>query len=182
MTHQFEDQNSLKLFELLGQMLGQFTSMDNQERAAAEDQFHQHWLVNQTDVTFAGLAHLAARHPSEEIRSMAAVLLRRKGLKFVTDDKGAGDVPYFATLGEEVRGYIHSQLLLALTNENVPSIRNKICDTTAELAAYMCSMGDLFCNEEDSSSLAILNAGIQDPDESVRLAALRAGSAFLVNA
>ncbi|EGF83115.1 hypothetical protein BATDEDRAFT_33995 [Batrachochytrium dendrobatidis JAM81] len=212
MAQPFEDAASLHMYELLGQLLTDFTSVENTCRTNAETQFHNHWLVTQAPVTFAGMAYLLANHPAVEIRSMAAILLRRKGLK-LTD--GSNNVIYFVTLGEDVRGYIRTKLMQSLANEANKSVRNKVCHATADIAAHMCDLGDvwsdlvqltiqfvqspnaehretafrllseahsLFYNEDPTSLLAMITAGLQDSEEAVRLVALKAGSDILINA
>eukprot|EP00842_Homolaphlyctis_polyrhiza_P004970 jgi/Hompol1/5474/HPOL_001964-RA len=205
------DPATQQLFELLAQLLAQLSSQDNQVRAAAEDQLNHHWLANQPQILLAGLAFLLATNPAPEIRTFAAVLLRRMALRC---PPGADeDLSYYSTCGDDVRSFIQMQMLQALASELDMSVCNKICDTVCELADHMLGKGapwteliqgavhfassqdvrlrtvtfkimggvpGLFINENPRNLLAIFTNGIQDTEENVRLAALKACSAYLI--
>ncbi|KAL2911866.1 importin subunit beta-3 [Polyrhizophydium stewartii] len=135
----YSDASSQQLFELLAQLLDQLASQDNTVRSAAEEQLNNHWLVHQSPALLAGLAYLSAHHPSVEVRSFAAVLLRRVALR--SPEGAKNNATYFIASGEESRTFVQSQLLQSLLNEQQATVRNKVCDTVCELAEELLSHG-----------------------------------------
>ena len=126
----FDNQSSQQMFELLAQLLAQLSSSDNAIRTAAEEQLNKHWLINQAPALLAGLSYLAAHHQAVEIRSLAPVLLRRIAQRTINDQS------YYVVIGDDVRHYVHLQLLEALQKEQQASVRNKMSDAVAELAQH----------------------------------------------
>ncbi|GLE05418.1 hypothetical protein PINS_up014434 [Pythium insidiosum] len=86
-------------------------AIDNAERNRAEALFAE--LKTQSDVTLAGLVQIIHSQRSDDVRGLAAVLLRR-GVK---------------------------QLLQVLQTEENRSIRCKVCDTVGELASSILDDG-----------------------------------------
>lgn len=200
---------NVQLFEMLGQLLGQLVSQDNQERQAAEEQLNQHWLANQPGPLLAGLSHLAANHQDPSLRSFAAVLLRRFAGK---TGGNPGDVCLLQSAGPEVLLFVQQQLLQSLAQEQTLSVRTKVADSAAQVASLLlqnraqwpellqaCTefiqsptpvlrqttfivfsrAPALIAKQDPSQVKLIFSQGLQDQDIDVRFAALKASVDYM---
>ncbi|KAI8903813.1 armadillo-type protein [Gorgonomyces haynaldii] len=131
----FADPASLQLFELLAGLLSQLSSEHNQVRKAAEDQLNNHWLVNQPGPLLAGLAYLTANSPDLNVRNFSPVLLRRIALR------EAKESTIIELVGDHVRSSVQENLLKSLSTEPESSVRNKVCDTVAQIAEHLLLRG-----------------------------------------
>ncbi|XP_039601355.1 importin-5 [Polypterus senegalus] len=107
-------------FQLL---LGNLMSPDNIVRKQSEEAYEN--IPGQTKVTFL-LQTIRDAAAAEEVKQMAAVLLRRLF-------SSAFDEIY-PILSTDLQNVIRSELLLGIQMEGSPNIRKKICDVAAELA------------------------------------------------
>uniref|UniRef100_A0A8C4STW7 Importin-5 n=1 Tax=Erpetoichthys calabaricus TaxID=27687 RepID=A0A8C4STW7_ERPCA len=107
-------------FQLL---LGNLMSPDNNVRKQSEEAYEN--IPGQTKVTFL-LQTIRDAAAAEEVKQMAAVLLRRLF-------SSAFDEIY-PILSTDLQNVIRSELLLGIQMEGSPNIRKKICDIAAELA------------------------------------------------
>lgn len=145
----FLNESTLSLFSILSELLTSLTSSDNIIRASAETQLNEHWLTQQPLVLLTGLSYLI-RNGSSPLKSFAAVLLRRIALKSPTN-AGTGDNAPSSVLLLCIRqdpssfGFISSQLLESLIQEEALTVRLKVNDTISDLAAHLIeSQGESF--------------------------------------
>ncbi|KDR17150.1 importin-5 isoform X1 [Zootermopsis nevadensis] len=105
------------------QVLDTLLSTDNNIRTQAEEAYNN--LPVESKVTFLlSSVHNAAM--GEELRQMAAVLLRRLF--------SAEFMDFFPKLSPEGQQQLKEQVLLAVQQEESDSIRKKVCDVAAEVA------------------------------------------------
>jgi len=106
-------------FELL---LQQLLSPENDVRTPAETAYDAITPAQKVPLLIQALR----TSPSAEHRTMAAVLLRRLFTNTFED--------FWPGLGTEIHGVVKQELLLAVQNDAVDSVRRKICDALSELA------------------------------------------------
>uniref|UniRef100_A0A8D0GHG6 Importin 5 n=1 Tax=Sphenodon punctatus TaxID=8508 RepID=A0A8D0GHG6_SPHPU len=104
-------------------LLGNLLNPDNAVRKQAEETYEN--IPGQSKVTFL-LQAVRNAAAAEEVRQMAAVLLRRL--------LSASFEEVYPTLSPDVQTAIKSELLLIIQMETQSSMRKKICDIVAELA------------------------------------------------
>ncbi|KAI4504097.1 hypothetical protein M0802_000568 [Mischocyttarus mexicanus] len=109
--------------EQLQQMLNTLLSTDNDARTQAEEAYTN--LPVETKVTFL-LTAVCNNVLAEEIRAMAAVLLRRL---FSSDF-----MDFYSKIPPESQVQLKEQILLYVRNEQTETIRRKICEVAAEVA------------------------------------------------
>ncbi|XP_061917237.1 importin-5 [Entelurus aequoreus] len=104
-------------------LLGNLINPDNNVRKQSEETYDT--IPGQTKITFL---LQAIREPSaaEEVRQMAAVLLRRLLSSSFED--------IYPGLTLEMQTAIKTELLASIQQENSPNIRKKVCDIAAELS------------------------------------------------
>ncbi|KAG0205651.1 hypothetical protein BGX28_002767 [Mortierella sp. GBA30] len=123
--------------EVLQQLLHVLTdlvSTDNAIRSAAEEQLNQEWMVKKPDALLDGLAFLCRNSDEADLRSFAAVLTRRIAFKNIPSGTPAVDVTLWSMVQDETRLAMKTQFLAALLSETNRTVRNKVCDTVAEVA------------------------------------------------
>ncbi|KAJ3252760.1 hypothetical protein HDU77_004937 [Chytriomyces hyalinus] len=109
-------------------------SPDNTERQTAEELLGTQWKDARPHLLLAGLANIACTHPETQIRSLAAILLRRFAAKLPSSAKDDEESPtLWALAPAEVRAYTQNNMLQALSQEANSDVRHKICDSIAEL-------------------------------------------------
>ncbi|CAG5078833.1 Similar to Ipo5: Importin-5 (Mus musculus) [Cotesia congregata] len=109
--------------EQFNQLLSTLLSTDNDVRTQAEEAYKN--LPIQSKVTWL-LNSICTGHLAEEIRAMAAVLLRRLFSSEFMD--------FYPQLPPEAQDELKKQLLLSIQNEQSETIRRKICEVVAEVA------------------------------------------------
>ena len=143
----------------LTQLLSALSSPDNASRSHAEEQLNTDWAANRPDVLLMGLVEqmqgsedqsvssathrkaVAARLTKSQIRSFAAVIFRRMSTKTRKVPGTNESRETFLSLGQEQKVAIRSQLLQALSGEQVFAVRNKIGDAVAEIARQYTDNG-----------------------------------------
>ncbi|KAG5852294.1 hypothetical protein ANANG_G00060860 [Anguilla anguilla] len=104
-------------------LLGNLMSPDNNVRKQSEETYDN--IPGQTKITFL-LQAIRDVSVAEEVRQMAAVLLRRL-LSSSFDE-------IYPSLPPDMQTAIKSELLLGIQSEALPNIRKKVCDIAAELS------------------------------------------------
>uniref|UniRef100_H3B692 Importin-5 n=1 Tax=Latimeria chalumnae TaxID=7897 RepID=H3B692_LATCH len=104
-------------------LLGNLMSPDNSIRKQAEETYES--IPGHSKITFL-LQAIRNAAVAEEVRQMAAVLLRR--LLSSTFDE------IYPALPPDAQNAIKSEILLSIQMETSPNMRKKICDIAAELA------------------------------------------------
>ncbi|TMW59136.1 hypothetical protein Poli38472_007281 [Pythium oligandrum] len=112
-------------------LLWSLMAMDNTERNRAEAVFAE--LKTQSDVTLTGLLDIVHSTRSDDVRGLAAVLLRRVLLRDA--------VSLWPEASEAVQTALKERLLTVLSAEENRSIRRKVCDTVGELASSILEDG-----------------------------------------
>lgn len=112
-------------------LLWSLMAVDNAERGRAELRFAE--LKAQSDVTLLGLARVVHSRRSDDVRGLAAVLLRRVLLRDA--------VSLWPAASAAVRAAVKRELLAVLLEEQNRSIRRKVCDTVGELASSILEDG-----------------------------------------
>lgn len=105
-------------------LVGQFLSPDNAVRGTAEAQIQE--LRNLPDVLGENLVTVLRSSQNEQIRAVSAVLVR----KTITKD-------YWPGISPAAQAKLKAELLAAVENEPVGSIRKKISDTIGEIASFL---------------------------------------------
>ncbi|KAF9978604.1 hypothetical protein BGZ73_001520 [Actinomortierella ambigua] len=124
-----------EILQQLVQVLANLVSDDNAVRTQAEEQLNNEWMVKSPDALLSGFAYLARNSEEDNLRSFAAVLTRRVAFKGIpTQDPNAEDVTLWDVTQEETRQAMKAHFLAGLSQEPNKSVRNKICDTIAEMA------------------------------------------------
>ncbi|KAG0314219.1 hypothetical protein BGZ97_009502 [Linnemannia gamsii] len=119
----------------LVQVLANLVSNDNAVRSAAEEQLNNEWMVKSPDALLSGFAYLSRHSEEADLRSFAAVLTRRVAFKGIpTQDPEAEDATLWDVTQEETRQAMKTHFLAGLSQEPNKSVRNKVCDTIAEMA------------------------------------------------
>ncbi|XP_034952088.1 importin-5 [Chelonus insularis] len=109
--------------EQFNQLLNTLLSSDNEVRTQAEEAYKN--LPLESKVTCL-LNSICNPHLAEEIRAMAAVLLRRLF--------SAEFVDFYPKIPPESQIELKKQVLLSVQNEQSDTIRRKICEVAAEVA------------------------------------------------
>ncbi|KAJ8282166.1 hypothetical protein COCON_G00046850 [Conger conger] len=104
-------------------LLGNLMSPDNNVRKQSEETYDN--IPGQTKITFL-LQAIRDVSVAEEVRQMAAVLLRRL-LSSSFDE-------IYPSLPPDMQTAIKTELLLGIQSEDLPNIRKKVCDIAAELS------------------------------------------------
>ncbi|XP_066562833.1 importin-5 [Amia ocellicauda] len=104
-------------------LLGNLMSPDNNVRKQSEETYEN--IVGQTKITFL-LQAIRDASAAEEVRQMAAVLLRRL-LSSSFDE-------VYPSLPADMQTAIKTELLMGIQMEAAPNIRKKVCDIAAELS------------------------------------------------
>ncbi|DBA01359.1 TPA: hypothetical protein N0F65_001598 [Lagenidium giganteum] len=112
-------------------LLWSLMSADNAERNHAEACFAE--LKEHADQTLVGLVQVVHSPASDDVRGLAAVLLRRVLLRDA--------VSLWPNANDGVRTLVKAQLLAVLSSERNRSIRRKVCDTVGELASSILDDG-----------------------------------------
>ncbi|XP_031831169.1 karyopherin beta 3 isoform X1 [Nomia melanderi] len=105
------------------QLLNTLVSTDNDARSQAEEAYNN--LPLERKVTFL-LTSLCNATLVEEMRAMAAVLLRRLFSSEFVD--------FYPTIPPEAQAQLKEQILLSVQNEQTETIRRKVCEVAAEVA------------------------------------------------
>lgn len=103
-------------------LLGNLMSPDNNVRKQAEETYDS--IVGQTKITFL-LQAIRDASAAEEVKQMAAVLLRRL--------LSSSFEEIYPGLTLEMQTVIKTELLTSIQQETSPNIRKKVCDIAAEL-------------------------------------------------
>ncbi|KAK5847578.1 hypothetical protein PBY51_016695 [Eleginops maclovinus] len=103
-------------------LLGNLMSPDNNIRKQSEEAYDT--IVGQTKITFL-LQAIRDASAAEEVKQMAAVLLRRLLSSSFED--------IYPGLTLEMQTVIKTELLTSIQTETSPNIRKKVCDIAAEL-------------------------------------------------
>ncbi|XP_018581489.1 importin-5 [Scleropages formosus] len=104
-------------------LLGNLMSPDNSVRKQSEEMYDN--ISGQTKITFL-LQAVRDASAAEEVKQMAAVLLRRL-LSSSFDET-------YPHLSPDMQTAIKTELLVGIQTETSPSIRKKVCDIAAELS------------------------------------------------
>uniref|UniRef100_A0A669D7R3 Karyopherin (importin) beta 3 n=1 Tax=Oreochromis niloticus TaxID=8128 RepID=A0A669D7R3_ORENI len=112
-------------------LLGNLMSPDNNVRKQAEETYDN--IPGQNKITFL-LQAVRDASAAEEVKQMAAVLLRRL--------LSSSFEEIYPGLTLEMQTAIKTELLSGIQQETSPTIRKKICDIAAELSRNL--IGDLF--------------------------------------
>ncbi|XP_033332142.1 karyopherin beta 3 [Megalopta genalis] len=105
------------------QLLNTLLSTDNDARTQAEEAYNN--LPVESKVTFL-LTSLCNATLMEEMRAMAAVLLRRLFSSEFMD--------FYPKIPPEAQVQLKEQILLSVQNEQTETIRRKVCEVAAEVA------------------------------------------------
>ncbi|CAK9814312.1 Ipo5 [Anthophora quadrimaculata] len=105
------------------QLLNTLLSTDNDARTQAEEAYNN--LPVDSKVTFL-LTSLCNATLTEEMRAMAAVLLRRLFSSEFID--------FYPKIPPEAQVQLKEQILLSVQNEQTETIRRKVCEVAAEVA------------------------------------------------
>ncbi|KAF9394692.1 hypothetical protein CPC16_010607 [Podila verticillata] len=123
------------VLDQLVQVLANLVSNDNAIRSAAEEQLNNEWMVKSPDALLSGFAYLSRHREEADLRSFAAVLTRRVAFKGIpTQDPDADEVTLWDITQESTRQAMKTHFLEGLSQEPNKSVRNKVCDTIAEMA------------------------------------------------
>ncbi|ORX51472.1 ARM repeat-containing protein [Piromyces finnis] len=120
----------------LANLLCQLKDSNNEQRNAAEEQLNNEWMAKQPVLLLTGLSNIARNHVDSQMRSHAAILLRRISLNL----KGDNDY-LWTSLPDDARQYCQMQLIESLNVETDLYVRRKICDTISELYKITVSKG-----------------------------------------
>ncbi|KAF9585152.1 hypothetical protein BGW38_003684, partial [Lunasporangiospora selenospora] len=224
-------------------ILALLASQDNKIRAAAETSLNDQWMTNTPDALLTGLTHITRHSQDTDLRSFSAVLTRRVAFKTIrnhpaatattitsastnasgtTNHSGNGntEMTLWDVVQEGTRQMMKTHFLESMTKESNKSVRNKVCDTIAEMARRSLSTEStwpdllpalLTCTKSEipelrESALRIFSSiphlvsgagsgsnlqqievvketflrGLQDENPNVRLAALKAAGALLL--
>nr|XP_033205678.1 importin-5 [Bombus vancouverensis nearcticus] len=107
----------------LQQLLNTLLSTDNDTRKQAEEAYNN--LPVDSKVTFL-LSSLCNATLTEEMRAMAAVLLRRLFASEFMD--------FYPKIPPEAQAQLREQILLSVQSEQTETIRRKVCEVAAEVA------------------------------------------------
>ncbi|OQR85799.1 importin-like protein [Achlya hypogyna] len=113
-------------------MLWSLMSPDNAERNQAESMFEG--MKADSDGTLLHLLQVIRSPASDDLRGLAAVLLRRVLLR--------DEVSLWCNATNATQHSVKNDLLQVLTHEANPSIRRKLCDTVGELASSILEEGE----------------------------------------
>jgi importin-5 len=113
-------------------LLRRFMGVDNADRKLAESLFAE-LRASQPDATLSGLLGVVHSTRGDDVRGLAAVLLRRVLL--------SDAVSLWPDASESVRAHVKHTLLAVLHTEQDRSIRRKVCDTVGELASSILEDG-----------------------------------------
>ncbi|KAF9365094.1 hypothetical protein BGX34_011434 [Mortierella sp. NVP85] len=128
------------------QVLTSLVSTDNSVRSVAETQLNNEWITKTPDALLQGLAHLTRNSDVADLRSFAAVLTRRVAFKSApnqasspkstspTSKSKSSEKTLWDTTEESTRTVVKALFLESLSHETHQSVRNKVCDTIAEMA------------------------------------------------
>ncbi|KAF8310256.1 ARM repeat-containing protein [Clavulina sp. PMI_390] len=129
---------SPEVINSLSQALSNLVLGDNEIRLAAERLLTEKWLANQPEQVILALAQLIRQAQDENMRSFAAVLLRRLAFRPVpsdhTDINRSGQMTIYDHLSEDTRFRTERALLRCLHDEAVDAVRKKVADTITDLA------------------------------------------------
>ncbi|XP_048834790.1 importin-5 [Brienomyrus brachyistius] len=139
-------------------LLGNLMSPDNGIRKQSEETYDN--IPGQTKITFL-LQAVRDASATEEVKQMAAVLLRRL-LSSSFDE-------IYPSLPPDMQTAIKSELLVGIQAEGSPAIRKKVCDIAAELARNLI---DDDGNNQWPEILKFLFEAVNSPDLGLRESAL----------
>ncbi|KAF0734185.1 hypothetical protein Ae201684P_003140 [Aphanomyces euteiches] len=114
------------------QMLWNLMSPENSVRNHAEMIFEN--MKADSDSTLLPLLQVIRSNLSDDVRSLAAVLLRRVLIR--------DEVSLWTNASADTQNRVKTDLLHVLTYETNPSIRRKLCDTVGELASSILEEGE----------------------------------------
>ncbi|CAH0478879.1 unnamed protein product [Peronospora belbahrii] len=115
-------------------LLWNLLSIDNTTRNQAEIQFTILKQTESSDELLLNLVHLVHSTSPDDVRALAAVLLRRVLLH--------DTISLWPRASEEARSIVKHELLAVLeAGENNRGIRRKVCDTVGELASSILEDG-----------------------------------------
>ncbi|TYZ66019.1 hypothetical protein PybrP1_011751 [[Pythium] brassicae (nom. inval.)] len=138
-------------------LLWSLMAADNDERNRAETLFAE--LKQQSDATLSGLVQVVHSARSDDVRGLAAVLLRRVLLRDA--------VSLWPNASDAVRAAVKQELLAVLREEQNRSIRRKVCDTVGELASSILD------DAQWDDLLPTLLAWVEAPSATLRETTLR---------
>ncbi|KAJ3339707.1 Importin-5, partial [Entophlyctis luteolus] len=152
----------------LAAVVARLLADNNADRQLAEADLNAQWKDRAPHLLLAGLASIATSHPEPQIRSLAVVLLRRFSSK-VSEAANSDEPPtLWFVLSPAVREFVQAQLLQALLQETLNTVRHKICDTISELM-----IENLNFEFEWPALLSAIQEFIKSPHVHLREAALR---------
>ncbi|PVV04701.1 hypothetical protein BB560_000793 [Smittium megazygosporum] len=185
------------LLPVLQSLLQNLLSSDNAIRSQAESSLNQEWALPQPDNLLVGLSYIINQAPDPNIRGFASVLLRRVSLKEnfdqADDQNPDANTSVWFRVSADTKNIVKTCLLNSLENEQVPDVRNKVCDSISDFAytealllcssspnpalresAYRIFAGHpLILSEQDPSAVknGFLNA-FQDPENNASIQVL----------
>uniref|UniRef100_A0A672IDA8 Karyopherin (importin) beta 3 n=1 Tax=Salarias fasciatus TaxID=181472 RepID=A0A672IDA8_SALFA len=121
--HSFSDLTAMAEQQQFYLLLGDLMSPDNNARKQAEETYDT--IPGQTKITFL-LQAVRDASAAEEVKQMAAVLLRRL--------LSSSFEEIYPGLTVEMQTAIKTELLTSIQQETSPNIRKKVCDIAAELS------------------------------------------------
>jgi importin-5 len=144
----------------LQRLLGALMSEDNDIRSQAESVLNEQWLHKAPDALLVQLAaqsrvaesdtvrplHPTLECSSSQVRSFAVVLLRRVAFKTYNKDDDAETI--WEATPPETHQQVKAALLEGYEHEKVTSVRNKICDTIADVARTCEEKSGMSCGAQ----------------------------------
>lgn len=141
------------------------SSPDNTVRNDAEKSLSSDWISQRADLLLNGLAILAYQSEDPAVRSFCLVLCRRISFRTLPGDS---ELEVFSSISNESKQSLQSQLLACFVKESVPTVRNKLCDTIAEIARSIYD-----CQGEWPELINVIFNAVNSPDESFRESVFR---------
>ncbi|WBW75062.1 karyopherin/importin beta family nuclear import signal receptor Sal3 [Schizosaccharomyces osmophilus] len=135
-------------------------SPDNTIRAEAEKALTADWIDKRADLLLNGLAALAARSEDVSIRAFSLVLIRRISFRTLPSES---EMEVFSSISNEAKQTLQNQLLTCFVQEAVPTVRNKLCDTIAEIARSVFD-----CQSQWPELTTTIFGTVNSPEESFR--------------
>lgn len=192
------------------QLLSALISTNNETRSAAEDALNKDWIAGRPALLLLGLAEQVQGARDVALRSFSAVLLRRIAPKDAPTLPGSeNEDTVWDRAGIEAQVQVKSFLLSAFETEENSSVRHKLSDLIAEITQFdegwpqvqsallQCTQAPLAGFRESAFRVFSTNpdilgtsysdqlrstfmTGLEDGDQSVRLAAVQAFSIYLI--
>ncbi|KAF6062903.1 HEAT repeats family protein [Candida albicans] len=180
----------------LTQLLENLLSTDNTIRAEAEKSLDQNWTSkDNVELLLVFLAEQACQGNNDTIRAFASVMFRRMAIKSPKELQSVTDRT-IGVIGEPARQQIRGILLAGFTSPQSNQVRHKLSDAISEVAKEDASPAGtwnelipalfeatrnetlLIDNSYIDEVLPVYNAGFEDANDDVRIAACTAFVAF----